>query len=146
MNIFEALLMMNWVTQLERERTITQKPINQKDLTFGCRQSSPQQFHRHEVVQNPLLIGHCRVMTMPKGVVKVLFSQIILIFKHVESTNIVPICYHLTNCSIFMYASTFHWSERVRTGFNWVGISECGKNIFVIAWNENRIWYDTLYQ
>ena len=55
------------------------------------------------------------MMAMSKGIVKILLSKVILIFKHVKTANIVTICYHFAHGSTFMYASSLHRSK-------WLGV------------------------
>ena len=80
-------------------------------LTFASRQSSPQQFYWDQIIQYTLLVRHRRTMTVAKGIIKILFRQIVLILEHVQSTDIISIGDHFSLGSTLVYASAFHWSE-----------------------------------
>lgn len=52
-------------------------------------------------------------MTMRKGIIQVLFRQFVLIFKHVESTNIILVRDLLANAPLFIEFAGFYRFNQV---------------------------------
>jgi hypothetical protein len=80
---------------------------NQK-LTVHSWQSSPIELDRNQISQDTFFVLNRVSMTMIKRKIQVLFCQLMLIFKHIQPSNIIPICHHLSHGSTFIQFSGFH--------------------------------------
>lgn len=52
-------------------------------------------------------------MTMFQCIVKILLRQLVLIFKHIQATNVVSISNHFSHGPTFMYWPTLYWLEKI---------------------------------
>ena len=52
-------------------------------------------------------------MTVLKGVIQIFFSGFVIVFKHVQTTDIVLVGYHLTHGALLIQLSDFHRTYQI---------------------------------